>query len=107
MKTRALIAFERAMVGINNGIEQTHNSSRHQAGGCLFSSLAPSIAFRSAGTCWSSFSNLMPVRLSITGGNWLMIWVTSAVILLAQPPGPPPLIITIFSVLDRSEERRV
>ncbi len=43
----------------------------------------------------------MPVRLSITGGNWAMICVTSPVSLLAPPPAPlPELMMTIFSVLD-------
>ena len=37
----------------------------------LGSSGVLSIAFFSAGTCSSNFSNLMPVRLSMTGGNWL------------------------------------
>ncbi len=38
----------------------------------------------------------------MTGGSWLMIWVTSPVSLLAPPPGPLPLLMmTIFSVLDK------
>src|SRR5215467_14712341 len=66
----------------------------------LSSSAALSIACRNEGTCSSSFSNLIPVRLSMIGGSCATICVTSPVSLLAPPPPTPlpELMITILSV---------